>query len=286
MRVFLLLCLTFGLAAQPAASLAPEEWSRPFAPFRIAGNLYYIGTWDLACYLIVTPAGNIVINTGLPDSVPQIQSNIEKLGFRLADTKILTATHAHWDHVAGMAKLKSLTGAKVYATEAEAPLLESGGRTDFRWGKDSGAWFDPVKVDMRLKDGGKISLGGTELTVHLHPGHTKGAASFTFTVKDETRTWRVLLVNMGSINPGVRLTGKPSYPGIAEDYAATFRDQKRLTFDIWVASHASQFNLHRKHKPGDAYDPARFADAAGYRAEVERLEKIYLDQIARERNGK
>jgi len=280
---FLSLAVLVIAQDRPATSFATEEWSRPFAPFRIAGNLYYVGTWDLASYLIVTPAGNIVINTGLADSVPQILSNIETLGFKPADTKIITCTHAHWDHVAGMAKLKSATGARVVATERDAELLESGGKTDFRFGKDSGAWFDPVKVDTRVKNGDKISLGGTELTVHLHPGHTKGAASFTFTVKDEQRSWRILLVNMGSVNPGVTLAKNAAYPNIAEDYAATFRDQKAMTFDIWVASHAGQYNLHQKHKPGDPYAPQKFADAESYQTSVTRLQRAFESQLARER---
>jgi metallo-beta-lactamase class B len=260
-----------------------SEWTRPFPPLRIVGNVYYVGTYDLACYLIVTPQGNILINTGLADSAPQIQANIEKLGYKLADTKILTATHAHFDHVAAMAEMQRRTGAEVWATEPEAALLESGGKTDFRFGDDPGARFAPVRVDRKLKDGEKLRLGGTELTVLLHPGHTRGAASFSFTVREAGRDYRVLIANMGSINPGVVLRHNPKYPEIAQDYARTFRAQKAMTPDIWLASHASQFGLHSKYQPGDAYNPDRFVDPAGYHAAVERLEKIYLDQMGREK---
>ena len=135
----------------------------------------------------------------------------------------------------------------------------------------------------RLEDRATIALGGTELTLHLHPGHTRGAASFTFTVADGERTYRVLIANLPSINPGVVLTGRPSYPAIAEDYARSFRELKAITPEIWLSSHASQFGLHGKYKPGDAYKPDRFIDLAGYRSAVDGLEKTYLNQLARER---
>jgi metallo-beta-lactamase class B len=259
------------------------DWSRPFEPFRIVGNVYWVGTYDLSSYLITSPDGHIVINTGLADSVPQIRGNIEKLGFKVSDVKILTATHAHWDHVAGLAALKKLTGAQMYMSAPDADVLESGGRADFRWGDDPNARFDPVTVDRRLSHGDTIRLGGNELTVHIHAGHTKGASSFTFTVNDEGKSYRVGIVNLASINPGVRVSGMPKFPEIGEAYARTFAAQKAMALDVWLSSHASQFRLHEKHRPGDAYNPARFVDPAGFRAAVESLEKTYQQQLASER---
>jgi metallo-beta-lactamase class B len=269
-----------------AAAQQPDEWTRPFPPFRIAGNLYYVGTYDLASYLIVTPAGNILINTGLAGSVSQIRSNIATLGFQFSDTKLLLATHAHLDHVAALAEIKRLTGARMAATEAEAPLLESGGKTDFRFGEDSSAWFQPVKVDENLRDGQKVGLGGMELTVHLHPGHTRGAASYEFTVEDGARGYRVLIANLPSINPGVKLLDNPKYPEIMADYAHTLATLKDLHPEIFLASHASQFGLHRKYQPGDTYQPNRFVDPAGYRAAVDGLQQAFDAQVARERAGR
>ena len=279
----MLLLAVSSLSAQPAPQPVNPLWTKPFPPLRIAGNLYYVGTWDLACYLIVTPAGNILINTGIGNSAPQIRANIEKLGFRLSDTKILTATHAHWDHVAATAEMKRLTGAQVWISEPEAALLESGGKTDFRFGDDPQARFEPVHVDRKLKDGEAITLGGVALTTHLHPGHTRGATSFTFTVKDDARTWPILIANLPTINPGVVLRHNPKYPEIAADYARTFRDLKSMTPEIWLASHASQFKLHAKYKPGDPYGPERFIDPEGFRAEVARLEKLFLKQMTEEK---
>ena len=211
---------------------------------------------------------------------------MEQLGFKLADTRILTATHGHFDHVAGMAELKRMTGAKLIVPERDKELFESGGRLDFRFGDTPGARFEPVIVDGTIKDSDTISLGGTVLTAHHHPGHTKGATSFTLNVFEAGKTYRVLIANMGSINPGVRVSGMPAYPSIGEDYARTFSAQKDMQIDVWLASHASQFKLHEKYKPGDPYNPDRFVDPAGFKASVARLEQIYRDQLARERAGK
>jgi metallo-beta-lactamase class B len=255
-------------------------------PFRIIGNVYWVGTYDLSTYLITTPEGHILINTGLTATVPQIKSGLEQLGFKLSDVKVLTATHGHFDHVAGLAELKRMTGARVVMSEQDAELLESGAKSDFRFGDDLAARFEPVKVDRRLKDGDKIELGGVVLAAHLHPGHTKGATSFTFDVRENSKTYRVGIINMPSINPGVRVSGMPKFPDIAQAYARTFHDQKETKLDVWLASHAAQFDLHRKYQPGDAYNPDRFVDPQGFRASVESLEKVYREQLAKEQQGK
>ena len=276
------LTATVMVAAQNA-SLQNPEWTKPFPPFRMIGNIYWVGSYDLSSYLITTPQGNILINTGVGDTANAIKASVERLGFKLSDTKIITATHGHFDHVAGLAALKRMTGAKVMSSELEKELLESGGKADFRFGDTPGARFEPVKVDQTFKDGQKISLGGTELTAHHHPGHTKGATSFTTEIHENGKTYRVIIANMGSINPGVTVSGMAKYPAIAQDYARTFKAQEAMTIDVWLASHASQFNMHDKYKPGDAYTPERFVDPAGFHAAVEKLKKTYLDQLARER---
>ena len=278
--------LLASLLCFPAFAQRPVEWMQPFPAFKMLGNVYWVGTYDLSTYLITTPQGNILINTGFPETVPLIKDGIEKLGFKLSDTKILLATHSHSDHVAGLAELKKLTGAKVMMMEPDAVLLEDGGKTDFRFGDGVKPLFDPVQVDRRLKDGDKIELGGVTLVAHQHAGHTKGATSFTFEVRENNKTYRVGIMNMPSINPGVKVNGMPKFPGITQAYARAFHDQRETKIDVWLASHAAQFDLHKKYKPGDAYNAERFVDPKGYQAAVDRLENIYKDQLAEERKGK
>lgn len=285
-RLISFLVLGCVAIASPALAQNNPEWTRPFPPFRIIGNIYWVGSYDLAAYLITTPQGNILINTGVGDTAMQIKASVEQLGFKLADTKILTATHGHFDHVAGLAELKRMTGAKLVVSEPDKELFESGGKLDFRFGDTPGARFEPVKVDSTFKDNDTISLGSTVLTAHHHPGHTKGATSFTVDVQEGAKTYRVAIANMGSINPGVKMSGMPGYPNIAADYARTFKAQKDMQIDVWLASHASQFKLHDKYKPGDPFNPDRFVDPQGFKAAVAQLEKTYRDQLNKERTPK
>jgi metallo-beta-lactamase class B len=274
------------LLCSAASAQQNDQWRQPFPPFKLIGNVYWVGTYDLSTYLVTTDAGHVLINTGFADTVPLIVAGIQELGFELDDVEILLATHAHGDHVAGLAELKRLTGAKVWMSEQDAVLLEDGGITDFRFGDGRTPSFEAVQVDRRLKDQDTIELGGVVLTAHHHPGHTKGATSFTFTVRENGRDYRVVIANMGSINPGVTVSGMPKYPTIGDDYARTFAAQKALPIDVFLASHAAQFAMHDKYQPGASYDPSRFVDPQGYRAAVERLEKLYLDQLARERSAR
>jgi len=262
---------------QPSAT--PGSWSQDYEPFRIAGNLYYVGTYDLASYLITTPKGNILINTGLETSVPMIRKHIEALGFKFSDIKILLATHAHYDHAAGLAEIKKLTGAQLMIEQEDAPVLADGGQSDFDF-QGKCCTFPPVTADKLLNDKDVVKLGGMQITVLHHPGHTKGACSFLFDVKDEQRIYRILIANMPSVLDETNLAGMPTYPNVGKDYAYTFNAMKKLHFDIWLASHASQFNLQKKHKSGDAYNPKEFMnDQQGYDAEIEELYKAYLKKL-------
>ncbi|MEO6453349.1 MAG: subclass B3 metallo-beta-lactamase, partial [Ginsengibacter sp.] len=198
LAVILLISLLPVSAQKVAEPKTKAEWSEPYTPFRIAGNLYYVGTYDLACYLITTTKGNILINTGLAASASQIKSNVETLGFKFADIKILLTSQAHYDHVGAMAEIKKMTGAKFMADEKDAEVLSGGGITDYELGK-YGTTFMPVTADRLLYDGDTISLGNMQVVMLHHPGHTKGSCSFLFTVKDEKRQYKVLIANMPTI---------------------------------------------------------------------------------------
>jgi len=253
--------------------LSPE-WAKPYEPFRIVGNVYYVGTADLACYLITTSKGNILINTGLAASAPMIEANINKLGFKLADVKILLTTQAHWDHNGAMAEIKKKTGAKLMVNEKDVPSMEDGGNSDYAYG-GSGSTFQPVKVDRSLKPNDIIELGDVRLTMLHHPGHSKGASSFLFTVKDDKKSYQVLIANMPTIVTNKKLTDVAAYPALSEEMANTLAAMKSLSFDIWLSSHAAQFKMHSKHKPGDAYNPDAFIDRTGYDAALANIQRQY-----------
>jgi metallo-beta-lactamase class B len=274
--VLVLLINRVSLIAQKLAPLpnVDKTWTDSCEPFRIAGNLYYVGTYDLSSYLLATPKGHILINTGLAESVPMIKKNMEQLGFKMSDIKILLTTQAHYDHVAGIAEIKKRTGAKMMVDEKDAKVLGDGGSSDYYMG-GKGPLFLPVKADKLLKDHDTISLGGTKLEMLHHPGHTQGSCSYLVTVKDEKKSYTVLIANIPTILTGTKLSGMPGYAGIGKDFAFTLEEMKKVQFDLWVASHTSQFNMHEKRKKGDAYNPEAFAGRNDYDAAIAAREADY-----------
>jgi metallo-beta-lactamase class B len=269
------------VAGAGAATAQNADWTRPFPGHRVIGNLYAVGTYDLGVFLITSDAGHILINSGLEDSEPLIRANVESLGFRLEDVKILLCMQSHGDHAAALAAIKKETGAELRATRKDARVLADGGVSDPHFGGQQS--FAPVKVDAIIADGDVIELGTTRLTVHEHPGHTEGSSSYTMRVRENGRDYDVAIVNMGTINPGKKLYVDPTYPGAGDDFARTFAKQKAMHVDVWVAAHGSQYGLHEKYEPGQAYSPETFVDPEGFRAAVDRLERLYLDQVAAER---
>jgi hypothetical protein len=253
----------------------PPEWSKPFPPFQIVGNVYYVGTYELPSYLIVTDKGNILINTGLRNSLPLIKQNITDLGFNFKHIKILLTTQAHFDHLGAIAAIKKETGAQFWADAAEDDVLRSGGKTDYQL-SHLGVSFEPIIPDRLLKDKSVIELANTKLILLHHPGHTKGSCSYMLTVKDENRSYDVLIANMPSIIIDRKFSEVSAYPNMEADYAYTIQAMKKLQFNIWLASHASQFDMHKKHSPGDAYNPAAFIDSVGYKNVLNELEQAFF----------
>lgn len=277
-----LLCLFTGVLSSGTLSAAvPDTWTRPFPGHRVIGNLYAVGNYDLASYLITSDAGHILINTGLEESTGPIRANIESLGFRLEDVKILLSMQAHFDHTAALAEIKEITGAQMWATPDDDRLLADGGTSDPHFG--AALSFRPIAVDRVIRDGEVIELGDIRLTVHEHGGHTEGSSSYSMRVHEAGRDYAVVIANMGTINDGKRLLVNPTYPGVAEDFASTFARQKAMQVDVWVAAHGSQYGLHEKYRPGDAYSPDTFVDPEGFLAEVERLEGLFKAQLEAER---
>ncbi|MBC9912379.1 subclass B3 metallo-beta-lactamase [Chitinophaga varians] len=262
----------------------PPEWNQPQKSFRIAGNLYYVGTYDLASYLITTSDGNILVNTGLAASEKSIRENIEALGFHFKDIKILLNMQAHYDHMGAMAAIQRKTGAQFMVDAGDASVAETGGKTDYLSGGlvTPVSTFKPVKVNRILHDKDTIRLGDMKLVMLHHPGHTVGSCSFIFEVKDDQRTYRVLLANMPTIIINRKFSEITTYPGMAKDYGYTLNTMPGINFDLWLAAHASQFDLHKKHKDGDPYNPAAFAGREDYDKELADLKAAYQQKLSEE----
>ncbi len=254
------------------------EWTKHMDPFRIVGNLYYVGTYDLGCYLIATSKGNILINTGVQSSGPEIKHNIESLGLKLKDIKILLTTQAHYDHVGAMAYIKRNTHARLLVDAADAQVLKDGGKSDYEMSK-YGATFEPVNPDQLLQDSNKIILGDMSLTLLHHPGHTKGSCSYLLNVQDGLKKYSVLIANMPSIVTDRKFSSITDYPSIEKDYAYTLTGLKNIHFDIWLASHAGQFDLHEKYKSGQPYNPSVFNDANGFANKLSELQRAFDEKL-------
>ena len=280
------LCLIFLLITDIRASAQNDpNWTAPFAPFHIAGNLYYVGSKGLANYLIVTPDGNILINSDLEANVPLIQDSIEKLGFHFKDTKILLISHAHWDHDAGSAKIKELTGAQYMVMDGDVPVVESGGKADFQYGNRPELLYRPTKVDRVVHDGDEVKLGGAVLVAHLTPGHTKGCTTWTMKVTEAGKSYDTVIVGSPYVNPGYKLVNNSAYPEIAQDYERMFRVLKSLPCDIFLGAHGGYFDMEGKYSRMKTGAVSPFVDPAGYRKFVTDKEQEFRTELAEQEHA-
>lgn len=266
-----------------ASAQNDPSWTEPFPPFRIAGNLYYVGSKGLANYLITTPQGHILINSDLEANVPLIRASVEKLGFKFTDIKILLISHAHWDHNAGSALIKQLTGAKYFVMDADVAVVESGGKSDFQYGNTPDNLYPPTKVDHILHDGDVVGIGNAWLVAHLTPGHTRGCTTWTMKVKESGQTRNVVIVGSPNVNPGYKLVGNTVYPRIAEDYERTFRVLDSLPCDYFLGAHGSYFDMETKYASLQKGVKTAFIDTAGYKKYVADREKAFRTELARQR---
>jgi len=271
------------LSALPAGAQDPT-WTEAFPPFRIAGNVYYVGTRGLASYLIKSSDGLILINSDLAQNVPQIKASIEQLGFKFSDVKVLLISHAHWDHDAGSAKIKELTGAKYMVMDADVPVVESGGKLDFRYGNTPSNLYPPTKVDRVLHDGDEVKLGDATLVAHLTPGHTKGCTTWTMKVTEGAKTYDVVIVGSPNTND-FKLVGNKEYPTIVRDFEKTFRVLKALPCDVFLGAHGAYFAMDAKYPKFKAGDASVWIDPAGYKAYVADREKAFRAELAKQSGG-
>lgn len=286
-RNLLLFCALIALLlARPLTAEIPASWTKPFPPFRIAGNLYYVGSEDLAAYLIVTPRGNILINSNLHSSPPLISKAIELLGFKFSDTKILLISHSHYDHCAGSAEIKRMTGAKYEVMAEDVPVVEAGGHNDFHYASDKSMWFPPTKVDRILHDGDTVSLGGTTLTAHLTAGHTKGTTTWTLDEKENGRTLHGVIVGSPNVNPGYKLVNNKTYPEIAADYRHGFEVLKSLPCDIFLGAHGVYFGMLAKYDRFKNGEKNAFIDPAGYQAYIAERQQAFEAELNKQSAAK
>ena len=246
------------------------------------GNMYYVGSRGLASYLITTPAGHILINSNLKTSVPLIRASIEKLGFHFEDVKILLISHAHFDHDAGSAEIKKLTGAKYLVMDGDVGVVESGGKSDFQYGDNAALLYPAATVDRVLHDGDEVKLGDTVLTAHKTAGHTRGCTTWSLKVREAGKTYDVVIVGSPNVNPGYKLVNNARYPEIADDYARGFRVLKSLPCDVFLGAHGSYYDMEAKHAKLNAGGANPYLDPEGYKNYVAEREQAFLAELQKQ----
>jgi len=272
----------------PLRAAVDPEWTTPLPPFRIAGNLHYVGSRDLASYLITTPRGHILINSNLTTSPAQIRLSVEKLGFLMPQIKILLISHAHYDHCAGSSELLKLTAgthapAAYMVMDADVPVVESGGKADFQYGRRPEFLFPATKVNRTLHDGEQVTLADTTLTAHKTAGHTQGCTTWTMTAQEAGKPLNVVIVGGPYVPPRYNLIDDPLYPDMAADFAQGFRTLSSLPCDIFLGAHGQYFDLLAKFGRKQAGDASAFVDPDGYRSFVAGRQKDFEAELARQK---
>lgn len=276
--LLLLSCLPAVVVAQTDPTW--RAWNQPVKPFRIIGNVWYVGASDVTSFLITTSAGHILLDSGFLETVPQIKENVAQLGFKFADIKILLNSHAHSDHAGGLAELKQLTGATLMISESDAALLANGGKDDPQFGDR--LLFPPAKADRLLRDGDEVKLGETVLTARVTPGHTKGSTTWTMKVREGGKTYDVVFASSVSA-PSYKLVGNEKHSQVVDDYRRTFRTMKALPCDVFLGPHANFFDMKNKRAQLDqGAQPNPFIDPAGYRRYLTAGERGFEEELKKQ----
>lgn len=286
MRLRALLSFVFAvflLAAHATSGVVQADLNKPQAPLKIISNIYYVGTTDVGIYLIVTPKGSILLDSGFLETVPQVRANIATLGFKLEDVKVLLVSQAHYDHVGGMAEMKHLTHATLEVSKPDAKLMAGGGQDDYGFGDKY--MYQPVQADKLLADGDKVELGGVTLTAHLTPGHTKGCTTWTMQAEERGKLYSVVFL-CGVTVPGYKLVGNAGYPNIVSDYERSFVVLKALPCGVFLGAHGRYFNLQEKLAKLRA-DPKSnpFIDPDGYRKYLNDSDQDFQKLLAQQQEA-
>lgn len=288
-----LLLSTIPAQAQTVSDLIAQfraRWNTPVEPFKIIDNVYYVGTAGLSSFLVTSPSGHVLIDTGLPEATPLIKASIDKLGFKLTDIKYLLNTHAHFDHTGGFAELKKDTGAQMVASAGDKPLLEGGSYP----GQENEAVlkFPPVTVDRVIGEGDKITIPDLvgkgrakrdlTLTARMTPGHTPGCTSWTTVTRE--KKWNHTVVFFCSSTVALnKLAGNLTYPGIVDDYKKTFATAKGIIADVFLAPHPEMFKMDDKRPNIDKFGVNPFVKAGEFHAYLRAEEKAFNEGLARQK---
>jgi metallo-beta-lactamase class B len=274
MRKSLMCVLLTAVAVHVEAQNQRADWNKPFPPHKVIGNVYYVGSEQLASFLITTPEGHILINSSFETTVPVIRAAVEKLGFKFTDIKILLGSHAHGDHMEGDALIKELTNAQVMAMEQDVPALRNmkpAGKTH--------------PIDRVLHDGDEVKLGGTTLVAHRTAGHTKGCTTWTLRVPDGGTSYTVAVLGSIGVNPGYVLVNNKDYPEIADDYVKSFKALRSLPVDVFLGAHGSFYGLPEKYAQLEKGGKNPFIDPEGFKAHLDRQEKNFNARLEEQKKA-
>jgi metallo-beta-lactamase class B len=274
MHIVLAAFLSCFLVASAACAQGNPDWHREHPGFRVASNLYYVGTADLAVYLIATPKGHILINSDFKQDLPIIKKNVKELGFAYEDIEIILISHAHGDHDEGIGVIARETGAKLMVMEGDVAEVQS-----------TAPGRPGARVDRVLHDGDVVELGGSKLVARLTPGHTKGCTTWTLQVEEGGRTLNAVIIGSPNVNPGYVLVGNEGYPRIAEDYRKTFALLESLPCDLFLGAHGAYFGMLAKYPKLKAGGPNPFIDPVGYKAYVAERKSAFQKELERQQNG-
>lgn len=260
-----------------------EAWYQPFPAHKVVGNVYYVGSKDLASYLITTSEGHILINTGFEETVPLIRGAVESLGYKMNEIKIILGSHAHSDHMAGHALAREMTGAQVFVMRGDAEVIESGGQGQYLY--EDSRW-QPCKVDRVLEDQDEVKLGDVTLVAHRTAGHTRGCTTFTWQVSEDGHDYQVVVIGSPNVNPGYQLVENKTYPEIVADYDRTFKFLKDQPCDIFLGAHGAYYGMLEKYDRQEKEGGNPFIDPDGYQAYVKNREQAYLDELKKQKAEK
>jgi metallo-beta-lactamase class B len=256
------------------------HWDEPTDPVHIVGPLYFVGTRGLSSWLFVTSEGNILLNTGTPNSGPMIVESIKKLGFKPEDIKIIINGHGHSDHAGAFAYMKKVSGAQIAIMQEDVAMIEDGGKSDFHYGKDWQVMGQPpIKVDRALRNGDEVRLGEVVLTAYHTPGHTKGATTWVTTLFEKGKAYKVAFPDGGGFNPGYKVAQPESYSGINQDYRNTLHFLESLRPDIWGGHHTEYFDLEGKRKRYATEGVNAWVDPEGYRRFIASKRRAFEDEV-------